>query len=360
MSPSPRDDRVRVLVVDDSPSVRRLVGRLLEDDPGIVVCGTACSGEEALDMVAELRPDVMTLDVMMPGMDGLTVLEQLMANDPLPVLMLSSLTGQGAVTSVRALEAGAVDVLEKPPVMTWEGEPPLARELVAKVKAASRIDVARLLRRRPPEQRPRAFSSCPRVTPAVTVIGASTGGPGALRTLLSSLDPAYPSPIVLVQHMPTGFTAALAERLDALTPLEVREASDGDELRPGRIIVGRAGSQLHLEKRRHGITVRVDGQPAGLRHKPSIDVVMRSAAEAFGMETLGILLTGMGEDGAAGLLAVRHGGGRTIAEAESSAVIFGMPKAAIALGAATDVLDLHDILHTLNSYVHLGRVPAAG
>lgn len=332
----------RVLVVDDSALMRQLLTQILESDPAVEVVGAAADPYAAWEKIQRLRPDVLTLDVEMPRMDGLTFLERLMHVRPTPVVMVSSLTEKGCQTTLRALELGAVDFVAKPRLDVAAGTVQLAGEIVDKVRAAAG---ARLRPRRanpaaggaPPA--PRAMIA---TTHKVVAVGASTGGTEALRQLLSALPPDAPG-LVIVQHMPEGFTRSFAERLDSLCRIRVREAQDGDRILPGHALL--APGNRHLEVARSGTTfgVRVhDGEPVN-RHRPSVDVLFASCARAMGSNAVGVILTGMGNDGARGLLEMRRAGAHTIAESEESCVVYGMPKEAVALGAAEAVLPLERI-----------------
>ncbi|MGQ9532206.1 MAG: protein-glutamate methylesterase/protein-glutamine glutaminase [Desulfotomaculales bacterium] len=347
--------RVRVLVVDDSPTVRRLVERFLGADPEIEVVGTAANGQEALEEIARLRPDVVTLDVEMPVMDGLTALGKIMAERPVPVVMLSAHTTAGARLTMEALALGAVDFVAKPSNPRDVGH--MIADLTAKVKVAAQAGGRRL--RRPPAapRRPvqpagdRSRAAAPEGARGprrvdLVVIGASTGGPNALGTVLGGLPADFAAPVVVVQHLPRGFDRSLAEHLDRRTALEVRQAAEGDALVPGRVLVAPVGYEL--EFRSAGGTARVALRPddsplppGGFR--PSADGVMTAAARLAGERTVGVLLTGMGRDGALGMKAIKDRGGHTIAEDESTCVVFGMPRAAIEMGAADRVLPLPEI-----------------
>lgn len=345
---------IRVLVVDDSTFMRRSITRMLSAEDDIDVVGAAASAEEALSLVRELEPDVVTLDVVMPGMDGLQMLGRLMAVRPTPVIMVSELTAEDATVTLECLEAGAVDVVKKPGVYTNMNMPSIASELCDKVRIAAGVDV-RVLTPEPAHEvaaasEPVSVRAAASSVEAV-VIGCSTGGPSALQRLLPALPSDLPVPVVVVQHMPHGFTEALATRLDALCPLKVSEARDGDVLRPGRVLVARAGRQLRLERRGERVVGRLRATPSDTPHLPSIDVTMSDAAEVYGARSIGVVLTGMGDDGASGLLAMRSRGAFTIAEARSSAVVYGMPKVAARMDAACEVLDLSLIAHRLSTAV---------
>jgi two-component system, chemotaxis family, protein-glutamate methylesterase/glutaminase len=345
---------VRVLVVDDSPFIRKALTRMLNAEDGIEVVGTAESGEECLEEIKRVHPDVVTLDVMMAGMDGLTALREIMATNPLPVLMLSSLTTEGAEISLWALEVGAVDIIEKPATYAHMDVFSIGSELVAKVRAAASVDPKNLGVAAHPAvpsvergETHRRQGQVLGTDAEVVVIGASTGGPPALQRIISQLPLDFPAPVVVVQHMPDGFTSALAQRLDAIAALDVKEAEDGDLLEVGRVLLARSGRHLHFERKRAGVVCRLDLEPPGTAHMPSIDVTMSSLSDVFGGRVLGLLLTGMGADGARGLLKLHEAGAHTIVESQESCVIFGMPHAAIELGAADEVLDLSDICFRL-------------
>jgi two-component system chemotaxis response regulator CheB len=320
--------RTRVLVVDDSAFVRKAVARMLGEADDIEVVGSAADGEEGLEKARELRPDVITLDIKMPKLGGLETLERLMDERPVAVLLMSSLTQEGAEVTLRGLELGAMDFVDKSSV-----EPmsmlTLGQELVAKVRA---LGHARVKARRHAKARKAAAEGG---GTEVVVIAASTGGPTALQTLIAGLPAGLKAAILVVQHIPRGFTRSLAERLDARSAVPVREASDGDPVEPGRVLIAPAG--IHMRLRRKGARVKVvlDEEPRDALHRPSADVLMASAATAFGPRALGIVLTGMGADGTEGLRAIQAAGGHTLAENEESSVIYGMPKAAVVAGVVS-------------------------
>jgi len=326
--------RIRVLVVDDSAFVRKAVGRMLATAPDIEVVGYARDGEEGLQLARELRPDVVTLDVRMPRLGGLETLERLMAEQPVPVLLMSTLTQEGAETTLRGLELGAMEFVDKSAVQPMSMLS-LAEELVGKIRALGGARV----RSRPQPQPPRGEAA---ERPAVecVAIGASTGGPAALQAIVSALPAAFHAAVVVVQHIPRGFTRSLAERLDARSKLPVREAGHGDAVEPGRVLLAPAGIHTRLVRDGAAVLVSLEEEPSEALHRPSVDVLMRSAAEAYGRRALGVVLTGMGSDGTEGLRAIRKGGGVTLAEAEESCVIFGMPKAAIEAGVVDRVVPL--------------------
>ena len=330
----PAAQRTRVLVVDDSALVRQLMTEILCHDPAIEVIGAAADPYAAWDKIQRLRPDVVTLDVEMPRMDGLTFLEKLMRVRPMPVVMVSSLTERGCETTLRALELGAVDFVTKPRIDVARGTLEVAGEIIAKVKLAGSAKP-----RTKPLPRPvgAAAVSVPRPpsfkgTYKVVAIGASTGGTEALRELLCELPPDAPG-IVIVQHMPEQFTRAFADRLDSLSRIRISEARDGDRVLPGHALI--APGNYHMELVRSGAdySVRVFMSEPVNRHRPSVDVLFQSCARVAGQNAVGVILTGMGDDGARGLLAMRSAGARTVAQDEATCVVFGMPKEAIVLGA---------------------------
>jgi two-component system chemotaxis response regulator CheB len=337
--------RIRVLIVDDSALMRQLLSALFGADPEIEVVGTAADPVAAQAKLEALAPDVITLDVEMPKMDGLTFLENLMQTRPTPVVMVSSLTERGGDVTLRALELGAIDFVSKPKIDVARGTMDLGCEIVTKVKAAAR---ARVRTPRRPAATPRAESMRPSRTPGHTLrttsriiaIGASTGGTEALREVLTAM-PADAPPIVIVQHMPPVFTRQFADRLNGLCRVHVKEARDGDALMQGQALIA-PGGDMHLELVRSGASygVKLVAAPPVGHHRPSVDVMFASCARAVGPNAVGAILTGMGADGARGLLAMRAAGARTLAEDESTCVVFGMPKEAIARGAVEMVVPI--------------------
>jgi two-component system chemotaxis response regulator CheB len=325
--------KIRVLVVDDSAFVRKAVQRMLGSVDDIEVVGTAADGEDGLRKARELRPDVVTLDIKMPRLGGLETLERLMSEQPLPVLLMSTLTQEGAEVTLRGLELGAMDFVDKSSVQPMSMLS-LADELIAKIRALGGARV----RARPHPLPPPAESG--REPAQLVVIAASTGGPSALQQVVSALPAGLPAPVLIVQHIPRGFTRSLAERLDARSAIPVREARDGDALAAGSILIAPAGIHTRLLRRRGGVVVLLDEEPRDALHRPSADVLMSSAADVFGRHVVGIVLTGMGSDGTEGLRAIRSRGGRTVAESEETAVIFGMPKAAIEAGVVDRTVPL--------------------
>jgi two-component system chemotaxis response regulator CheB len=329
--------RIRVLVVDDSAFVRKAVGRMLATADDIEVVGYARDGEEGLALARELRPDVVTLDVRMPRLGGLETLERLMAEQPLPVLLMSTLTQEGAEVTLRGLELGAMEFVDKSSVQPMSMLS-LAEELVAKIRALGGARV----RSRPQPKHARVEGAGQAAAQCV-VIGASTGGPAALQAVVSGLPAAFHAAVVIVQHIPRGFTRSLAERLDARSAIPVREARHGDLVEPGQVLLAPAGIHTRLLRAGTAVSVSLEEEPSEALHRPSVDVLMASAASVYGPRALGVVLTGMGSDGTEGLRAIKQRGGLTLAESEESCVIFGMPKAAIEAGVVDRALPLDRI-----------------
>ncbi|MGH7516233.1 MAG: chemotaxis-specific protein-glutamate methyltransferase CheB [Gemmatimonadales bacterium] len=337
---------IRVFVVDDSAFARRATSKVLAADPGVQVVGEAAGGAEALARIPALCPDVVTLDLDMPGMNGLAVLRALLARDPtLRVVMLSAHTQEGAEATLEALAAGAADFLDKSRfgLMDLEGFGRELRERVKALAAGRRAggqagrdtgSVVRAGARRSP------LLACPPARlPALDlcVLGASTGGPAAIQLVLEQLPADFPAPIAIVQHMPPGFTRPFAVRLDAHCRLKVSEAEDGKRLVPGQVVIAPAGRHLTFTP---GLGVVLSTEPAAARHIPSVTVMMLSAARVRPGRVLGVLLTGMGDDGADGMVAIRASGGVTVAESEESCVVYGMPRAAAERGGAERLLPI--------------------
>jgi two-component system, chemotaxis family, protein-glutamate methylesterase/glutaminase len=322
---------IRVLIVDDSALMRQLLTHILGSDREIEVVGAAPDPMVARDKIKELNPDVLTLDLEMPRMDGLTFLERLMALRPMPVLVVSTQTQKGADVALRALELGAVDYVAKPHVDIQNGVSELGGELIAKVKAAA---AARISKRRRDDTaaKPIVFDHKLSTEGRIVAIGASTGGVEALQQLLTALPANVPA-ILITQHMPPGFTASFAKRLDGRCAMSVSEAVDRTRVLPGHVYI--APGNLHLELVRSGAHYFccLSDRPRVTGHKPSVDVLFASFAAAAGRNGVGVILTGMGSDGAVGLLKMRQAGARTLGQDESSCLIYGMPKAAKLLGA---------------------------
>jgi two-component system, chemotaxis family, protein-glutamate methylesterase/glutaminase len=331
---------IRVLVVDDSAVVRQVFCRELGRDASIQVVGAAPDPYVARDLIVAEKPDVLTLDIEMPRMDGVTFLRRLMHYHPLPVVIVSSLTTAGSELALEALAAGAVEVLSKPGASFSVGD--MAEVLREKVKAAAGVDVRRKILPGLGVQTRHELKALARTTNQVLAIGASTGGTVAIEAILAAL-PADSPGTVIAQHMPAAFTGPFAKRLSGLSRMEVREGRDGDSVVPGLALV--APGNLHMLLRRSGARylVQVKDGPMVHRQRPAVDVLFRSVATTAGKNAIGVLLTGMGVDGARGLLEMHQAGARTLAQDEASSVVFGMPKAAIDLGAADEVLALDRI-----------------
>lgn len=331
---------IRVLLVDDSPFIRRAVERMLESLEGVSVVGVAANGREGVEETQRLRPDVVILDIVMPELDGLAAIQEIMDTAPTPILILSTETSPGADVTLRALELGAVDFVSKTQAgtrMDIYDLAPVLREKVL-VVAGSRVPDAigppgppqpsGAVRTAAPEPPTELAPPARETASKVLVVGASTGGPRAIAALLAALPSHFPGGVLVAQHMPPGFTATLAQRLDRRSPLTVREARDGDTIEPGVALLGVGGRQFWIERDEDRLTARVTHADENLVHRPSVDLLFTTAADALGSAVVAVVLTGMGQDGAAGLAAVREAGGSTLVESEESAVIYGMPRAA--------------------------------
>ncbi len=351
---------VRVVIADDSPFICRLLTTYLESTPDIKVVGTAHDGQEAIRVAEAVRPDVMTLDLQMPTMSGLEVLEQVMQDSPTPVIMVSGVSHQAATITLQALKLGAVDFVFKYTPGADTDPDILRQEIIDKVKAAARVKVIRLFRStgrtgplrarqqiktgpltaKPTGHLPDMMPPGAPLPGGVIVIGASTGGPVALRELLSTLPAELPAAVLIVQHIPASFTRVLAAQLDRHTPLRVREARPDDRLAAGRVLVAPGDYQLLVHP--EGQIILNQGPPVN-GHCPSVDVTMQSVAQVYKDKTTGVILTGMGEDGAAGISAIHAAGGKTFAQNEASCVINGMPQRAIERGVVHHVAPPADI-----------------
>ena len=331
---------IRVLVVDDSAVVRNIFSRELSRDPQIEIVGTAPNPYVARDKIVKLKPDVVTLDIEMPRMDGITFLNKLMRHYPMPVIVVSSLTAKGGDLALEAIHSGAVDVMSKPGAAYTVGD--MSVELIDKIKAAARVDMKKAGENRANKKEPPKRLAMTRTTNKVIAIGASTGGTQALQDVLSAM-PANAPGIMVVQHMPEHFTRSFADRLNDCCSIEVKEAEDGDTIVPGKAVI--APGNYHMLLRRSGATyyAQVKTGPLVCRHRPSVDVLFKSVARFAGQNAVGVIMTGMGGDGSKGLLEMSQTGADTIAQDEKSCVVFGMPKEAIALGAVDHVVALSKI-----------------
>ena len=348
-------DKIKVLIVDDSALVRQTLVSILESDPQIEIVGVAADPYIAVDKIKECVPDVITLDIEMPRMDGLTFLKKLMSQHPIPVVVISTLTEKGTDSALLALEYGAVEVLAKPKVNTKILLEQSKIELCDKVKAAALSNVKRRTfsaRTVSSEVAPklsadavigkRTSASMIQTTETVIAVGASTGGTEALRVFLEGFPADCPG-IVIVQHMPEMFTKQFAQRLNTLCKVTVKEAENGDKVLRGHVLLSPGGKHMMLKRSGAIYHVEIVDGPLVNRHKPSVDVLFRSVARYAGKNVIGVILTGMGDDGAKGMLEMKEGGAHTIAQDEASCVVFGMPKEAIKLGGADKVMPLIEI-----------------
>lgn len=341
--------RVRVLVVDDSALVRSLLRAIIDDCEDLECIGTAPDPLVAREMIRTLDPDVLTLDVEMPRMDGLDFLEKLMRLRPMPVVMVSSLTERGSDVALRALELGAVDVIGKPRLDIAAGLDAVAEEIRDRIRAAALARVRARIQPASPAVAPPARAPVKlgySTTEKLIAIGASTGGTEAIKEVLTSL-PADSPGVVITQHMPERFTRSFAERLDRLSALTVKEAEDGDRILTGHAYVAPGSAHLLVERSGAYYVARLSDAGPVNRHRPSVDVLFESVARVAGANAVGALLTGMGKDGAAGLLAMRRSGAYTVAQDEASCVVYGMPREAVQIGAAADELPLGEIAERL-------------
>jgi two-component system, chemotaxis family, protein-glutamate methylesterase/glutaminase len=351
-------DRIRVLVVDDSALMRKLIPLILERDPDIEVVGTAMDGAFALKKIAELQPDVVTLDLEMPRMDGIETLRTIMRNAPLPVIVFSTHSKEGAYSTFKALALGAIDFVAKPKDAAAGNLDPVAYQLAEKIKVAKRAGgpkaLPRLEAEAPVPQKNRARAA---MAPSrIIAIGISTGGPNALQYVLSQIPGDFPASIVIVQHMPEGFTDMFARRLDECCALEVQEAKSGDLLLAGRVLICPGNRHMMVRRMPRGEMAVLSDGPTINGHRPSVDVLFHSVAQEFAMTAVGVLMTGMGDDGAEGLGAIKAAGGVTLAQSEDTCVVGGMPRAAILKGYANKVMPLDAIAGYLNS--QYGTQPA--
>lgn len=344
--------KIRVLCVDDSALIRDLLSEIINSQPDMEVVAVAADPLVARDLIKLHNPDVLTLDVEMPRMDGLDFLERLMRLRPMPVLMVSSLTQAGSEVTLRALELGALDFIAKPQMGIRHGMLDYSELIAEKIRAAARSRPRQAPSGSAP--RPKALQAPILSSEKLVIIGASTGGTEAIRAVLEPL-PANSPAILIAQHMPGGFTRSFAERLDRLCNIAVKEAEDGERILPGHAYIAPGTAHLKLARSGANYVARLDdGEPVN-RHRPSVDVLFRSAAENAGRNAIGVLLTGMGKDGARGLLEMRQAGAFTFAQDEASCVVFGMPREGIALGGACEVVSLEHMAERI-----LKQVAASG
>jgi two-component system, chemotaxis family, protein-glutamate methylesterase/glutaminase len=343
--------KIRVLVVDDSALMRKLIPQVLLREPSIEVVGTAADGAIGLKKIEELRPHVVTLDLEMPRMDGIEMLRQITRKYRLPVLIVSSYSERSASITLKALSMGAFDFVTKPQEAASGRLERIAGELAVKIKVAGSTGAPKVIITVPGSKRkePRPFSTHPRWPSRIIAVGVSTGGPNALHYLLAQIPEDFPACFLIVQHMPEGFTEMFAERLNESSLIEVKEAQSGDLLLAGRALICPGNRHIKVRRMEHGdIAVLVD-QPRVNGHRPSVDVLFQSVAQEFGPKAIGVLMTGMGDDGAAGLGAMQAASGFTIAQSPETCVVDSMPRSAIQRGFATRVVSLPSIAAVLQS-----------
>jgi two-component system chemotaxis response regulator CheB len=345
------DKPVRVLVVDDSAFMRFTITKHLNEQPGIQVIGTARDGTEALELIPKFNPDVVSLDVEMPHMDGLSTLREIMTRFPRPVVMLSSLTAEGAVETVQALTLGAVDFVAKPvnkatiKIVMDEVATKIRKAAGSRVFSLSSSTRSSITPTANESKKTRSLSS----TDKVVIIGSSTGGPRALNALIPEIPPNFPAALMIVQHMPAGFTRSLADRLDCLSNIKVKEAEPGDRLEVGRALLAPGG--FHLTFDRNG-QVALNQNPPVHGVRPAIDVTMSSLVTLYGKSLIGVILTGMGNDGTTGSQLIHEAGGHIIAEDESTCVVWGMPRSVFESGVTDEVVPLHKIARAINKRIN--------
>lgn len=359
--------KIKVLVVDDSAFMRKAISNMIESDPSLEVVGTARDGEDGINKIASLKPDLVTLDIEMPRMDGLTALKIIMEKTPLPVLMLSSLTVEGAHATLQALEMGAVDFIPKNLDNLSLNIVQIRDDLVAKIKAVAHRRIA-FRKSAPLPQRDPSLPGFQKPSPpayanampqrsshgkaSIVAIGSSTGGPKALQDVLSQIPKDFPVGIAIVQHMPTSFIPPFAERLNQISAIQVKTAEDGEMIKPGVALI--APGEFHLTFRRvHSAEVRVklNPEPSNSLHRPSVDQMALSAAQVYGGSSIGVILTGMGHDGRDGMKAIKDSNGRIVAQNEETCVVYGMPKAVVDLGIADKIVPLSNVAGELLNMV---------
>jgi two-component system chemotaxis response regulator CheB len=340
-------EKIKVLIVDDSAFARKMLTQMLASDPEIEVVGTAMDGIFALNKIEKLKPDIVTLDISMPRMDGIEALKRIMGDFGLQVIIVSSHTKKNADLSISALEMGAFDLVAKPEKALSEDIVTISNELIRKVKEAYRSPLAKLkikeVTAAPVQKEVELLSEKKNTAGRVLAIGTSTGGPNALTYLLPHIPKNFPAGILIVQHMPAGFINMFASRLNSICEIEVKEAKDGDLVLPGRALVAPSRKHLTVRKRPLGMIAVLSNSPPESGHKPSADVLYRSVAEEYGKKATGLILTGMGHDGAEGIGEIMRRGGLTVAQDENSCVVYGMPKAAIEKNNVKRVLSLEEI-----------------
>ena len=338
-------DIIRVLVVDDSAYIRKVVKQILSRSPFIEVVGTAKDGEEALEMVETLNPDVVTLDLIMPNLDGVGFLKKQMAKRPIPVIILSIASDTSELV-LKALDAGAIDFVQKPTALATERIYEIAEEIVEKVKIASKVPIKQVTPYMEKKEIPYPVileTKSKRVD--IVVMGISTGGPQALKFLIPQLTKDFPVPIAIVIHMPVGYTEAFANKLNEISSITVKEAKEGDVVEEGMVLIAPAGRHMTFYRRADGIVVtHLDLRPFDTLHKPSVDVMFRSASEVFKNRVLGIVMTGMGSDGKEGAAWIKAQGGIILTEAEESCIVYGMPRSVVEAGLSDESYPLEKMI----------------
>ncbi|MDD4953072.1 MAG: chemotaxis response regulator protein-glutamate methylesterase [Desulfovibrionaceae bacterium] len=347
---------IKVVVVDDSAFMRKAISTMLEKDPGIKVAATARNGEEGLEVIRKHDPDVVTMDIEMPRMDGLTALRRIMMEMPRPVLMISSLTTEGAEATLKAMELGAVDFIPKQLSMVSLEIVKIEKDLIAKVRSVAhrKLVFSRTPDRAEAKARPEAV-----VRPSgvqvrdVVAIGVSTGGPPAVQKVLSALPEDFPAGILIAQHMPRAFTGPFAKRLDGVCKIGVKEAESGERFKPGQAYVSPGGRHISICQRSSRLEVDVSDSPSDALYRPSANVLLKSLAQSLGRRSLGVIMTGMGSDGAEGAGELKKNGGRIIAQSDSTCVVYGMPRAVVEAGITDAVVDIEDMAGAImdNLYV---------
>lgn len=357
------------MIVDDSPLMRKLLSNVLSEDPQIEVVGSAPNGKIALDKIGALRPDVITMDVQMPVMDGIETLTRIMIQKPTPVIMISAYTEEGANLTFKALELGAVDFITKPDAIFARPIVDIRDEIIMKIKTANKINVKRLgkdkeeeLEERETKAREEKKAREERKEKAehevslekcrkIVSIGVSTGGPEALKEIIPHLPPHIDAGILIVQHMPPGFTNAFAQRLDTISDIEVKEAQEGDIIMPGRILIAKGDYHLKIKEEKFAYITRITHEERVKLFRPSIDVMMMSTAEHFQNRTIGLIMTGMASDGVDGIRVIKEKGGITLAQDEKTSVVFGMNKLAIESGYVDRIVGLKEIVPVLMNLI---------
>lgn len=356
-------DRTRVLIVDDSAFMRTALARMIASEPDMEVAGTACCAHDALEKIASLDPEVVTLDVSMPGMDGLGVLRRVMAQCPRPVIMVSAATERDAETTFAALSAGAFDCVPKQLSPSSLEISHIRADLIAKIRSAAQSHRSRSAARaekKPPQSISVLQLTSGSAAPAIVAIGISTGGPRALEQIMPRFPAALPVPILIVQHMPVGFTRSFAERLNKLSALKVCEGSHRELIRSGAAYIAPAGLQMRVARRLSDakVILNIEHHPKDAEHTPSVDVMMNSVAQIFGDRAVGVIMTGMGSDGLEGMTAISREGGLTIGQDEASCLVYGMPRACAERGVLSRVVPLTDIPTHIVHAVSRRRRPA--